>query len=118
MPYFPSLKTNLINKKKKKMAKKSIIQRQLKREKLTFKFQEKRKQYLKDCYVSESLPNKLSIHKKIEKLPRDSAKVRLRNRCWKTGRGRGFYKDFGLCRHMIREMAHNCLLPGLYKASW
>jgi small subunit ribosomal protein S14 len=100
------------------MSKKSIIQRQLKREKLALKLQEKRSQYIQACYSSESLVNKLSIHKKIEKLPRDSSKVRLRNRCWRTGRGRGFYKDFGLCRHMIREMAHNCVLPGLYKASW
>jgi small subunit ribosomal protein S14 len=100
------------------MAKESILQRQLKREKLTRKFEERRNQYRQDCYASESFRNKLSLHKKIEKLPRDSAKVRLRNRCWRTGRGRGFYKDFGLCRHMIREMAHSGVLPGLYKASW
>jgi small subunit ribosomal protein S14 len=100
------------------MAKQSIIKRQEKREKLALKFKEQRNQYLQNCYLSESLATKLSMHKKIEKLPRDSAKVRLRNRCWRTGRGRGFYKDFGLCRHMIRQMAHNCLLPGVYKASW
>lgn len=100
------------------MSKKSIIQRQLKREKLVVKLKEKRNEYIHACHSSESLVSRLSLHKKIEKLPRDSARVRLRNRCWRTGRGRGFYKDFGLCRHMIREMAHNCLLPGLYKASW
>ncbi len=100
------------------MAKQSIIQRQKKREKLVEQYKEKRTELKKDFYQAETLRSKLSIHKKIEKLPRNSIKVRSRNRCWRTGRGRGFYRDFGLCRHMIREMAHNCVLPGLYKASW
>lgn len=100
------------------MAKQSIIQRQKKREELVIKYKEKRSELLKEFHSAETLRSKLSIHKKIEKLPRNSIKVRSRNRCWRTGRGRGFYRDFGLCRHMIREMAHNCLLPGLYKASW
>ena len=51
-------------------------------------------------------------------MPPNSLPVRLRNRCWKTGRSRGVYRDFGLSRHVIREMAHQCLLPGLIKASW
>jgi small subunit ribosomal protein S14 len=51
-------------------------------------------------------------------LPPNSLPIRLRNRCWKTGRSRGVYRDFGLSRHVIREMAHQCLLPGLIKASW
>ena len=100
------------------MARQSIIQRQLKREKLVTKYKEKRVQLLHEFATAENLRTKLSIHKKIEKLPRNSAKVRSRNRCWKTGHGRGFYRDFGLSRHMIREMAHNALLPGVYKASW
>ncbi len=100
------------------MAKQSIIQRQKKREKLVIKYQQKRTELKKDFYQAETLRSKLNIHKKLEKLPRNSIRVRSRNRCWRTGRGRGFYRDFGLCRHMIREMAHNCVLPGLYKASW
>jgi|SRR6476646_10038869 small subunit ribosomal protein S14 len=100
------------------MAKESILQRQKKRQKLVLRYQEKRSKFIKAFYLAESLPEKQSFRKKLEKLPRDSTKVRLKNRCWRTGRGRGFYKDFGLCRHMIREMAHNCLLPGVYKASW
>ena len=100
------------------MARQSIIQRQLKREKLVTKYKEKRVQLLHEFATAENLRTKLSIHKKIEKLPRNSAKVRSRNRCWKTGRGRGFYRDFGLCRHMIRDMEHNALLTGVYKASW
>src|SRR6476620_12158140 len=100
------------------MAIQSIIQRQLKREKLVTKYKEKSVQLIHEFATAENLRSKLSIHKKIEKLPRNSAKVRSRNRCWKTGRGRGIYKDFGLCRHMIREMAHDGVLPGIYKASW
>jgi len=100
------------------VAKQSIIQRQKKREKLVIKYQQKRTELKKDFYQAETLRSKLNIHKKLEKLPRNSIRVRSRNRCWRTGRGRGFYRDFGLCRHMIREMAHNCVLPGLYKASW
>ena len=100
------------------MARQSIIQRQKKREKLVTKYKEKRTQLIEEFYKSDNLRSKLSVHKKLEKLPRNSIKVRSRNRCWRTGRGRGFYRDFGLCRHMIREMAHNCVLPGLYKASW
>ena len=61
---------------------------------------------------------KLEIHFKIQKLPRNSAKIRIRNRCWKTGRPRGFYRDFGVSRHVLREMAHQCLLPGVTKSSW
>ena len=100
------------------MAKQSIVQRQKKRENLVIRYEEKRSQLLNDFKEATSFRNKLMIHKKIEKLPRNSIKVRLRNRCWRTGRGRGFYRDFGLCRHMIRQMAHDCILPGVYKASW
>ncbi len=100
------------------MARQSIIERQKKREKLVIKYKEKRIQLLEEFYQAENLRSKLNVRKKIEKLPRNSIKVRSRNRCWRTGRGRGFYRDFGLCRHMIREMAHNGVLPGVYKASW
>lgn len=100
------------------MAKQSIIQRQLKRERLIEKYKKRRNNLLKEFSITKDLNTKLSIHKKIEKLPRDSIKIRSKNRCWKTGRGRGFYRDFGLCRHIIREFAHNGILPGVYKASW
>jgi small subunit ribosomal protein S14 len=61
---------------------------------------------------------KLAAHSKIQQLPRNSSKIRIRNRCWKTGRPRGFYRDFGISRHVLREMAHQCLLPGVTKSSW
>lgn len=100
------------------MAKQSIVERQKKRERMVLKYEEKRKSLLKEFSSAKTLLTKMEIHRNIQQLPRDSARVRLRNRCWRTGRGRGVYKDFGLCRHMIREMAHNGLLPGMYKASW
>ena len=100
------------------MAKESILQRQLKREKLILKYKEKRSQLLQEFHKIQGSEKKFALRKKIEKLPRNSSQVRSRNRCWKTGRGRGVYKDFGLCRHMIREMAHSGVLPGIYKASW
>ena len=67
---------------------------------------------------AEDINEKFVISSKLEKLPRNSLKVRVRNRCWVTGRGRGYYREFGLSRHVLREMAHDGLLPGVKKASW
>lgn len=100
------------------MAKKSMIQREKKREKLVLQYSEKRQSILLEFKRADNFMEQMEIHKKIQKLPRNSSRIRLRNRCWKTGRSRGIYRDFGLCRHIIREMAHNCSLPGVRKASW
>jgi small subunit ribosomal protein S14 len=100
------------------MAKKSMIEREKKRIKLHKKYAFKRASLLKKYQETDSFSMKLEIQSKIQKLPRNSAKNRIRNRCWKTGRPRGFYRDFGLSRHVFREMAHQCLLPGVTKSSW
>ena len=100
------------------MAKKSMIEREKKRIKLNNKYKIKRQNLLKQFQTTEDFNLKLEIHSKIQKLPRNSAKIRIRNRCWKTGRPRGYYRDFGLSRHVLREMAHQCLLPGVTKSSW
>jgi len=100
------------------MAKKSMIEREKKRIKLTKKYALKRETLLQQYRNSEDFNSKLEIHSKIQKLPRNSSKVRIRNRCWKTGRPRGYYRDFGVSRHVLREMAHQCLLPGVQKSSW
>jgi small subunit ribosomal protein S14 len=100
------------------MAKKSMIERKKKRIKLTQKYALKRETLLQQYRNSEDFNSKLEIHSKIQKLPRNSSKVRIRNRCWKTGRPRGYYRDFGVSRHVLREMAHQCLLPGVQKSSW
>ena len=95
-----------------------MIEREKKRIKLNLKYKTKRTDLLKQYNNAENFNLRLEIHSKIQKLPRNSAKIRIRNRCWKTGRPRGFYRDFGLSRHVLREMAHECLLPGVTKSSW
>ena len=100
------------------MAKKSMIEREKKRIKLHKKYALKRANLLKKYQAAESFNSKLEIHSKLQKLPRNSAKTRIRNRCWKTGRPRGVFQDFGLSRHVLREMAHQGLLPGVTKSSW
>ena len=100
------------------MAKRSMIEREKKRIKLNSKYRVKRTELLKQYKEADTFSLKLDIHQKIQKLPRNSSKNRIRNRCWKTGRPRGVFRDFGLSRHVIREMSHQCLLPGITKSSW
>lgn len=100
------------------MAKKSIIVRQLKRKNLFQKYKKKRQNLIKQIKKVSSLKEKFLLQKKLEKLPRDSTKNRLKNRCWHTGRSRSVMNDFGLSRHSLREMAHNGFLPGVTKSSW
>ena len=100
------------------MAKKSMIERDKKRIKLYNKYALKRSILLKKYQNTDDFTLKLEIHSRLQKLPRNSSKIRIRNRCWKTGRPRGFFRDFGVSRHILREMAHQCLLPGVTKSSW
>ena len=95
-----------------------MIEREKKRIKLTKKYALKREALLQKYRNAADFNLKLEIHSKIQKLPRNSSKIRIRNRCWKTGRPRGYYRDFGISRHVLREMAHQCLLPGVQKSSW
>ncbi len=81
--------------------------RERKRQALVLKYAERRKQ-LKEAGDWEGL----------QKLPRDSSKVRLRNRCALTGRSRGYMRAFGVSRIKFREMAHEGKIPGIRKASW
>ncbi len=100
------------------MAKKSIIEREKKRQRLVIKYLQKRYTLKAEIKQSEFLQEKLAIQRKLQKLPRNSSPVRLRNRCLITGRARGYFKDFGLSRHVLREMAHQGFLPGITKSSW
>ena len=100
------------------MAKKSMIQRELKRQKLVMKYAEKRSILKEQIKQTSFLKEKLSLHRQLQQLPRNSSFVRLHNRCLVTGRPKGYYRDFGLSRHVLREMAHEGLLPGVQKASW
>lgn len=65
-----------------------------------------------------SFEEKIILQAKVRKLPKDSNRVRLRNRCLVTGRSRGTYRKFGLARNKLREYAMSGLIPGLRKASW
>lgn len=100
------------------MAKKSMIEREKKRIKLNKKYALKRANLITKYKNEENFNVKLEIHSKLQKLPRNSTKTRIRNRCWKTGRPRGVFQDFGLSRHVFREMSHQGLLPGVTKSSW
>jgi small subunit ribosomal protein S14 len=100
------------------MAKKSMIEREKKRKALVDKYIDKRFELKAQFAASTDPEEKLQIHRQIQQLPRNSAPNRVRNRCWLTGRPRGFYRDFGLSRNVIREMAHEGLLPGVVKSSW
>jgi len=100
------------------MAKQGMIQREKKRERLISKYAVKRESIKTKLLVANSFPERVKLYKQLEKIPRNSAPSRHRNRCWVTGRSRGFYKDFGLSRHVLREMAQEGLIPGLVKSSW
>lgn len=89
------------------MAKESMKARERKRERLVAKFAEKRA-VLKEAGDWEAL----------QKLPKNSSKVRLHNRCKITGRPRGYMRNFGISRVTFREMATQGLIPGVKKASW
>ena len=100
------------------MAKQSMIQREYKRERLIAKNANKRNALKEDLKAASSFEERVALYKKFEKIPRNSSPLRHRNRCWVTGRSRGYYKDFGLSRHVLREMANEGLIPGLTKSSW
>lgn len=95
-----------------------MIQREKKRERLIAKYVKKREAIKTELKNVNSFQERLALFKKFEKIPRNASPSRHRNRCWVTGRSRGFYKDFGLSRHVLREMAHDGMIPGLTKSSW
>ena len=89
------------------MARKSLIAREVKRARLVEKYATLRKQLKEEGKWDE-----------LDKLPRNSSKKRLHNRCKLTGRPKGYMRRFGLCRNVFRDMALNGKLPGVTKASW
>ncbi len=95
-----------------------MLEREKKRKELVIKYSEKRKSILNQLKKANNLETIFELNEIIQKLPRNSSKIRLRNRCWKTGRPRGYFRFFGLCRNALRELSHDCLLPGVIKASW
>ena len=101
------------------MARKGLVQTNLNRMKLVKSFADKR-QKLKDIIMNKmtSIEEKFLAQVKLAKLPRNSSRVRIRNRCELTGRSRGYYRRFRLSRICLREMASFGLLPGVKKSSW
>jgi small subunit ribosomal protein S14 len=89
------------------MAKESMKAREVKRRKLVAKYADKRAA-LKEAGDYEAL----------QKLPKNASPVRLHNRCKLTGRPKGYMRTFGISRVTFREMANQCLIPGVKKASW
>ena len=94
------------------MARKSLIQREKKRQKLEQKYYLIRRFLKKEISKVPSLREQWEIHGKLQSPPRNSAPIRLHRRCFLTGRPRANYRDFGLSGHILREMFHACLLPG------
>lgn len=100
------------------MAKKSMIERDKKRKALAIKNLQRRIKIKAKMKQAKTFEEQLNIQAILQKFPRNSLPIRQRKRCNVTGRSRGCFRDFGLSRHVLREMAHNCLIPGLKKSSW
>ncbi len=101
------------------MAKKSSVEKQRKRQKLVDKYWEKRV-VLKSKILNPDLDHeeKLQAIDDLNRLPKNSSVIRLRNRCQLTGRSRGFLRKFNVSRICFRDMANRGLVPGVFKASW
>ena len=101
------------------MAKQALIQRELKREKLVAKFAKKYAELQAIVAdASKSDDERMAARYALQKLPRNANPTRLRARCEVTGRPRGTFRQFGLGRIKVREMAFDGRIPGVIKASW
>lgn len=101
------------------MAKKAMIERQKKRERLVAKYAEKRAE-LKAIAANEELDRGERIQARLllAKLPRNSAPTRLHNRCQVSGRPKAYYRKLKMSRIALRELGNQGLLPGVVKSSW
>ncbi len=101
------------------MAKVSMIERDKKRKKLVSQNAAKRKA-LKEIIMNKDLPadERFQATLKLAEMPRNSSKIRMRNRCALTGRPRSYYRKFNLSRIALRDLASRGELPGVTKSSW
>ncbi|EXL01801.1 30S ribosomal protein S14 [Aquamicrobium defluvii] len=101
------------------MAKTSSVEKNNRRRKLVDQYAARRKA-LKDIVMDQSLPleERFRAQLKLSALPRNSAKVRIRNRCEVTGRPRAFYRKLKLSRVALRDLGNTGKIPGLVKSSW
>ncbi len=101
------------------MAKKGKIESNERRKRLVRKYAKKRAELLAIARDrSRPIEERFEAQMKLAKLPRNSAPIRVRNRCELTGRPRGYYRKFRLSRVALRELANQGLLPGVTKSSW
>ena len=101
------------------MAKVSLVERELKRERLVAKYAAKRAEFKAIAQDAKKTPEeRAQARLALQKLPRNANPTRLRHRCGITGRPRGTFRQFGLGRAKIREMAFAGEIPGVIKASW
>ena len=101
------------------MAKKSMLERQKRRQKTVARFARKRAEYKRVVGDPKATDDeKQAAQRRLQALPRDANPVRLHNRCAITGRAHGYYRKFGLGRNKLRETAMRGEIPGLTKASW
>lgn len=101
------------------MAKKSSVEKQKRRERLVnLKWKKRQELKSKSQDLSLTEEDREEARVALNKMPRDSCVIRLRNRCQMTGRARGYYRKFKLSRLTFRELASNGFIPGVTKASW
>lgn len=100
------------------MAKVSMINREEKRKRLAARDGAKREALREKIKNASSYEEQQEAIFALNKLPRDGARIRQRNRCAFTGRPHGFHRKFGISRIMLRKMGNEGLIPGLRKASW
>ncbi len=100
------------------MAKLALINKNEARAKKVKRYAHKRAELKAKMSRTATPEERMDAMKKMAKLPRNSSKTRLRNRCSVTGRARGFFRLFGLCRQQVRTMASEGKLPGVRKSSW
>lgn len=101
------------------MAKKSMVERERKRIRTVERYKERRAELKRVISDRNTSPDDLAqALEALQRLPRDSSPVRLRNRCAITGRPRGYFKKFGLSRNKLREETMFGNIPGMSKASW
>lgn len=100
------------------MAKLALINKQKRREKLVARYSKKYKANKAKMSRNATPEERKEAMLKMAKLPRNANKTRLHNRCSVTGRARGFFRLFGLCRQQVRTMASEGKLPGVRKSSW
>ena len=101
------------------MAKQSSIQKNISRKNIVTKFSNKRSALKKKIMQKDlTIEERFKLQSKLNDMPRDGSKIRVRNRCEMTGRSRGVYRKFKLSRIKLRELTMAGSLPGMVKSSW